>query len=82
MTLLVKETLMCFGYTYAPNLTHQGAFVITEILFTTLHANGYRNKTMPTTTSSPATLKCIPKVKTIQLGQKLTCTNSPKEVRA
>jgi hypothetical protein len=27
----VKETLMDFGYTYAPNLIHQGTFVITEI---------------------------------------------------
>jgi hypothetical protein len=27
----VKETLMDFGYTYAPNLIHQGASVITEI---------------------------------------------------
>jgi hypothetical protein len=25
-----NETLMYFGYTYAPNLTHQGASVITE----------------------------------------------------
>jgi hypothetical protein len=28
----VKETLMDFGYKYAPNLIHQGASVITEIL--------------------------------------------------
>ena len=27
----VKETLMDFGYTYAPNLIHQGASIITEI---------------------------------------------------
>jgi hypothetical protein len=27
----VKETLMDFGYMYAPNLIHQGASVITEI---------------------------------------------------
>jgi hypothetical protein len=27
----VKETLMDFSYTYAPNLIHQGASVITEI---------------------------------------------------
>jgi hypothetical protein len=38
-TLLVEETLMNFGYTYSPNLIHQGASIITEILF----ANGYRN---------------------------------------
>ena len=30
-TFSVKETLMDFGYTYAPNLIHQGASVITEI---------------------------------------------------
>jgi hypothetical protein len=39
MVLSVEETLMNFGYTYAPNLIHQGASVITEIL----SANGYRN---------------------------------------
>jgi hypothetical protein len=27
----VEETLMDFGYTFAPNLIHQGASVITEI---------------------------------------------------
>jgi hypothetical protein len=27
----VEETLMDFGYTYAPNLIHQGASIITEI---------------------------------------------------
>jgi hypothetical protein len=40
-TLLVEETLMDFGYTYAPNLIHQGASIITEISF----ANGYKNST-------------------------------------
>jgi hypothetical protein len=39
MTLSVEETLMDFGYTYAPNLIHQGASVITEIS----SANGYKN---------------------------------------
>jgi hypothetical protein len=38
-TLSVEETLMNFGYTYAPNLIHQGASVITEIS----SANGYKN---------------------------------------
>jgi hypothetical protein len=38
-TLSVEETLMDFGYTYAPNLIHQGASVITEIS----SANGYKN---------------------------------------
>jgi hypothetical protein len=41
MVLSVEETLMNFGYTYAPNLIHQGASVITEIS----SANGYRNPT-------------------------------------
>ena len=40
-TLSVEETLMNFGCTYAPNLIHQGASVITEISST----NGYRNPT-------------------------------------
>ena len=31
MTLSVEETLMNFSYTFAPNLIHQGASVITEI---------------------------------------------------
>jgi hypothetical protein len=39
MALSVEETLMNFGYTYAPNLIHQGASFITEISST----NGYRN---------------------------------------
>jgi hypothetical protein len=38
-TLSVEETLMNFGYTYAPNLIHQGASVITKISF----ENGYMN---------------------------------------
>ena len=38
-TFSVEETLMDFGYTYAPNLIHQGASVITEIL----SAHGYKN---------------------------------------
>jgi hypothetical protein len=82
MALSVEETLMYLGYTYAPNLTHQGAFVITEILSTTLHANGYRNTTMKKKISSPATLKCISKGKNYTIGQKLTCANSLKEARA
>ena len=31
-TFSLEETLMDFSYTYAPNLIHQGASVITEIL--------------------------------------------------
>jgi hypothetical protein len=49
MLLSVEETLMYFSYTYAPNLTHQEASVITEIMSATLHANGYRNTTSPNT---------------------------------
>jgi hypothetical protein len=30
MELSAKETLMYFGYTYAPNLTHQGAYFIAK----------------------------------------------------
>jgi hypothetical protein len=30
-TFSVEETLMDFGYTFAPNFIHQGASVITEI---------------------------------------------------
>jgi hypothetical protein len=38
-TFSVEETLMDFGYPYAPNLIHQGASVITEISST----HGYKN---------------------------------------
>ena len=38
-TFSLEETLMDFGYTYAPNLVHQGASVITEIS----SARGYKN---------------------------------------
>jgi hypothetical protein len=41
MVLSIEETLMNFGYMYAPNLIHQGASVITEIS----SANGYKNPT-------------------------------------
>jgi hypothetical protein len=37
MALSAKETLMYFDHTYDPNLTHQGAFVITEKSFAALH---------------------------------------------
>jgi hypothetical protein len=36
-TFLVEETLMDFGYAYAPNLIHQGASVITE--FSSAHGD-------------------------------------------
>ena len=38
-TFSVEETLMDFNYTYAPNLIHQGASVITEISL----GRGYKN---------------------------------------
>ena len=82
MALSVEETLMYFGYTYAPNLTHQGASVITEISSATLHTNGCINTTIPTSISSLATPKCISKGKNYTIGKKLTCTNSLKEVHA
>jgi len=56
--------------------------VVTEISSATLHANGYKNTTMPTKISSPATLKCIQKAKNTQLHKTLTCTNSPKKAHA
>jgi hypothetical protein len=40
-TFSIEETLMDFGYTYAPNLIHQGASVITEIS----SAHGDKNST-------------------------------------
>jgi hypothetical protein len=40
----VKETLMNFGYTYAPNLIHQGASVITEISSTRDDKNSASSK--------------------------------------
>jgi hypothetical protein len=40
-TFSVEETLMDFGYTYAPNLIHQGASIITEIS----SAHGDKNST-------------------------------------
>jgi hypothetical protein len=40
-TFSVEETLMDFIYTYAPNLIHQGASIITEIS----SAHGDKNST-------------------------------------
>jgi hypothetical protein len=40
--LSVEETLMNFGYMYAPNLIHQGSSIITEIS----SANGFKNPTL------------------------------------
>jgi hypothetical protein len=82
MELSVEETLMYFNYMYAPRLTHQGEFVITEISSPKCHSNGYRNTTMKTTISSLATPKCISKGKKCTIGKKLTCVNSLKEAHA
>jgi hypothetical protein len=49
MVLSVEETLMYFDYTYAPNLTHQGASIITKIPSAVSHENGYRNTTSSNT---------------------------------
>jgi hypothetical protein len=56
--------------------------VITEISSATLHGNGYKNVTMPTNISSPATPKSISKGKNYTNGKKLACANSLKEVCA
>jgi hypothetical protein len=62
---------MDFGYTYAPNLIHQGASVITEIS----SANGYKNSTSSNSYEvihgPELTQKHSQRVKTIQLVQKL-----------
>jgi hypothetical protein len=82
MELSVEETLMYFVYMYAPNLTHQGAYVITEILSATLHSNGYINTVMPTKISSLAAIKSISKGKCFTIGKKLACANSLEKVCA
>jgi hypothetical protein len=62
---------MDFGYTYAPNLIHQGASVITEIS----SANGYKNSASSNSYEvihgPELTQKHSQRVKTIQLVQKL-----------
>jgi hypothetical protein len=70
MTLSVEETLIYFGYIYGPNLTHQGASVITKILSAALHTNGYRNKAMPNNYYFTCNTKIhFQEAKTIQLGK-------------
>jgi hypothetical protein len=72
--LSVEETLMDFGYMYAPNLIHQRASIITEIS----SANGYKNSTSSNSyevTHGPELTKNhSQRVKTIQLVQKLKDT--------
>jgi hypothetical protein len=67
----VEETLMDFGYTYAPNLIHQGASVITEIS----SANGYKNSTLSNSYEvihgPELTQNHSQRVKTIQIVKKL-----------
>jgi hypothetical protein len=82
MVLPVEETLMNFGYPYAPNLIHQGASVITEISF----ANGYRNPASSNSyesTHGPKLPKIISKrSKTIQPVIKSICAMNTQGVRA
>jgi hypothetical protein len=79
MALSAKETLMYFGYTYAPNLTHQGASVITEKSSATLHTmveerHQFQQQLVHLQHQNPSK-----RHKTIHLVQKLKCANSPKE---
>ena len=79
MVLSVEETLMYFGYTYAPNLTHQGASVITKILSATMHANGYRNTTSPNTYwFTCSTKNTFPRGKNYTTGQKIDMRGNTK----
>ena len=66
---------MDFGYTYAPNLIHQGASVITEIS----SAHGYKNSASSDNNEVIHGLKLTPKnsikgSKTIQSSEKLKGT--------
>jgi hypothetical protein len=69
--LSVEETFMDFGYTYALNLIHQGASIITEIS----SANGYKNSASSNSYEvihgPELTQNHSQRVKTIQLVQKL-----------
>jgi hypothetical protein len=73
---------MYFGYSYAPNLTHEGASVITKISSATLHTMVKEKYQCQQQLVHLQHQKCIQKEKSIQLGKKLMCANSPKEVRA
>jgi hypothetical protein len=70
-TFSVEETLMDFGYTYAPNLIHQGASVITEIS----SAHGYKNSASSNSDEVIHGLELISqhskRAKTIQSSEKL-----------
>jgi hypothetical protein len=79
IVLSVEETLMYFSYTCAPNLTHQGAFVITKIS----SANGYRNPTSPKTYYFIHGPKIhFQRAQTIQMVIKLACDQNIKEACA
>jgi hypothetical protein len=82
MALSTKETLMYFGYTYAPNLTHQGASVITEKSSATLQTmveerHQFQQQLVHLQHQNPSK-----RHKTIYLVQKSKCANSPKEAHA
>jgi hypothetical protein len=71
-TFSVEETLIDFGYTYAPNLIHQGASVITEIS----SAHGYKNSASSNNNEVIHGLELIPQNSkrsktTIQSSEKL-----------
>jgi hypothetical protein len=82
MVFSAKETLMYFGYTYAPNLTHQGAYVSTEKSSAILHTmveerHQFQQQLVHLQHQNPSKRK-----KTIYLVQKSKCTKSPKEAHA
>jgi hypothetical protein len=83
MVLSVEETLMNFGYTYAPNLIHQGASVIIEILSRKWlqESNIFKQLLVHPWTKSDQ--KFISKrSKTIQPVIKSTCTKDIQAARA
>jgi hypothetical protein len=78
--LSVEETLMYFGYTYAPNLTHQGASVITRNFIRKWLQESNIFKTL---ISSLMGQKCISKrSKTIQPTIKSACAKNTQGARA
>jgi hypothetical protein len=70
-TFSVKETLMDFGYTYAPNLIHQGASVITEISSTHGDKNSHRQNRNEVIHGTGLIHSIAKGSKTIQSNQKL-----------
>jgi hypothetical protein len=76
MLLSVEEKLMYFGYMYAPNLTHQGASVITEISSTMVT----KIQHIQTISSFIAQKIHFQRAQTIQLVIKSACAQNIKEV--